>query len=180
MLIAFLFAVGIVAMNIHIQMLDAGIPHPREYWNAPPWHGPLRHLVQLMGMAWLFHLLRDRFPLLGYWRTALILFAIMVTLMELTLRLPLTAGYVNGRAFLFTWSAAYLPRILPLLLATVAVAGLSSVGLDGRRKQIFLGVGLLVTAIVVWEAFGPLSDRLAATGAQLFRPPNPEDVLAPP
>lgn len=175
---AYLFVVGILAVNIHIRMLEAGIPHPRGLWNEPSWYPFLKHLVQLMAMAWLHRMLKERFPTFGYWRNTLVLFAIMVTLMELTLRLPVTAGYVNGRAFLFTWTAAYLPETITLFFSTAAVVLLASVRLKGSIRRVVVGVGLSVTAVLVWKASEPLAGRLAEVGARLFGPPNPQDVLA--
>ena len=173
----YLFVVGILAVNIHIQMLEAGIPHPRGLWNVPTWHPLLRHLIQLIGMAWLHQVLKEKFPSFGYWRNTLVLFAIMVTLMELALRLPMTAGYVNGRAFLFTWAVEYLPRTITLFFSSAAVVLLASVKHKNSIRRVVLGVGLLVTAVLIWQASEPLADQLAKVGAQLFRPPNPEDVI---
>ena len=176
-LAVYLFLVGGLAVNIHIQMLEGGIPHPRGLANIPSWNPFLQHWVQLMGIAWLHRLCKERFPSFGYGKNTLLLFVIMVTLLQLVLRLPITAGYVNGRAFLFTWAAAYLPDAITLLFSTALVVLLASVKPNGSIRRFVIPLGLFVGAILAWKVVGPFATEFGGAVSGLFQTPRPEDVI---
>lgn len=176
-LAAYLLVVGALAVNIHIRMLEAGIPHPRGLADIPTWEPFVRYLVQLIGMAWLHQMLKVRFPAFGYWRHTLVLFVLMVTLLELVFRLPITAGYVNGRAFPFTWAAGYLPDAITLFFSSAVVVLLATVGGKESFRRFALAVGLLVAAVLAWKVVEPLARELGEVAARMFAPPNPEDVI---
>jgi hypothetical protein len=175
LLMLYLFVVGVIAVNIHLKMLEAGVPYPG--WEPPLWYPLLKFFVQLVGMAWLHQILKAKFPQFGYWRNTLVLFALMVTLMELVLRLPMTAGYVNGQAFLFTWLVMYLPSTIILFLAAAIVVLLSSANVKGISRRVVMSLGLLATAILVWKISEPLTEQLVEFGVRFVGPPNPEDIL---
>ena len=176
-LAGYLFLVGGLAVNIHIQMLEGGIPHPRGLADIPSWNPFLQHWVQLLGIAWLYRLCKERFPSVGYGRSTLLLFTIMVTLLQLILRLPITAGYVNGRAFLFTWAAAYLPDAITLLFSTALVVFLASLKPNESIRRFAMPLGLLVGAILAWKVVGPLAAQFGGIVSGFFPGPRPEAVI---
>jgi hypothetical protein len=176
-LAVYLFLVGGLAVNIHIQMLEGGVPHPRGLADIPSWNPFLQHWVQLMGIAWLYRLCKERFPSFGYGRSTLLLFAVMVTLLQLILRLPITAGYVNGRSFLFTWAVAYLPDAITLLFSTALVVLLASLKPNESIRRFVVPLGLLVGAILAWKVVGPVAAGFGGVVSGLFQTPRPEALI---
>ena len=174
----YLFVVGILAVNIHIQMLKAGIPYPGKYFTAPDWDNMVKAIIQLLGVLWLVSKLSNTKVTWSVSRKIIVVFFIMAAMMELLLRLPLTAGYVNGQAFLFTWAAAYLPKLMWLLLSVTVVVLLSLQNKKGQYSHIFVRLVILaVYAVLSVIFFMPLFTALCSKLLPFLTPPDPANII---
>lgn len=176
-LFAYLWCVGVVAVNIHIVMLKSGVPYPGDHFSPPVWYAPLSAFLQLTALYWLLGLVKQRFTTFGMVRQTLILFILMAALMELFVRLPATAGYVNGQSYLFTWVASYLPEMITLLIACGAVVCL------GRWNRWGWPVALALLAVfaaisVHWVT--PIIFEQTSSLLQWLTPPDPQKIIPSP
>lgn len=59
--ILYLWVVGIISVNIHIQMLSHGVPYPGDYFIPPKFYQFSLQLVQLCGMYYLYKQITERY-----------------------------------------------------------------------------------------------------------------------
>ncbi|MCG9555626.1 hypothetical protein L1D16_20710 [Vibrio sp. Isolate31] len=116
-LFIYLMITGIIAINVHIQMMNMGVSDPE--WEPPVWVDTLCFAIQALGFQWLTKLIfkcNRKLSLIKHWA---IVFITMSALQELLFRLPLSAGYVTDQKYLFIWVHSYLPELLMTFALTI-------------------------------------------------------------
>ncbi len=178
--LVYLWIVGAISVNIHIQMLRNGIPYPGNHFHPPHYIAFLKYGVQLCGMYWILNQLNNKFISIGFVIKTLILFIIMATLNELILRLPLTAGYVVDKHFLFVWVSEYLPDILSLILACFILNFIMLIKARRWLGRIFITLLIIVYTILSVKFITPFLNYGAHYLLQFINPPNPNNILHSP
>lgn len=136
----YLFITGILAINIHIQMQNAGVPYPE--WQPTQWMEALIFSIQCLGIVWLSHQILLWKPLINRCQHIGIIFITMAAIQELFVRLPMTAGYTVDQKFFFLWILNYLPELLVTLVSTITLTTL-------QRKLIPRSVMTTITLTIV-------------------------------
>lgn len=177
LVLVYLWVVAVITVNIHILIINAGVPYPGDHFHPPKYIGFIGGGIQLCGMYWLYQRLKDRFMSHGVYIKILMLFVLMAALMELILRLPLTAGYVVDKHFLFVWVSQYLPKIVLLLIACVLVDLACLI----KRSHWYINV-LFVSMFFIYSFLeirfiSPLITYEIDKILQFINPPNLKHVL---
>ncbi|MEA2048450.1 MAG: hypothetical protein U9O64_08415, partial [Campylobacterota bacterium] len=111
--------------------------------------------------------------------TELFTVPLFAAMMQLILRLPLTSGYVNGGAFLFTWIAAYFPQLIWVLICSTLIVVLNASQKISKSKTYIISI-LGIYSILSWLVIIPSINNLTAGLLVFFTPANPQDILLPP
>ncbi|CAM3780985.1 hypothetical protein [Vibrio aquimaris] len=171
----YLFVMGIIAVNIHIQMMHLGVLYPQ--WKPTQWINTVMFVIQSLGVLWLSLQLVRWKSSISFAQQFGIAFVTMAAIQELFIRLPLTAGYTVDQKYLFVWVLSYLPELLVTFATTLGVISF--------HRYLTRRYNLLVTAIVVtFYSVGvhlwltPFLQEMVDPLAQYLTPPSDSGVLS--
>ena len=171
----YLFVMGIIAVNIHIQMMHLGVLYPQ--WKPTQWIETAMFVIQSLGVLWLsLQLVRWKSPI-SFAKQFGIAFVTMAAIQELFIRLPLTAGYTVDQKYLLVWVLSYLPELLVTCATTLGVICLHRY--LTRRYNLFI-IAIVVTFYSVWVHLWltPFLQEVTAPLAQFVTQPSESGVLS--
>ena len=171
----YLFVMGIIAVNIHIQMMHLGVLYPQ--WKPTQWIETAMFVIQSLGVLWLSLQLVRWKSSISFAQQFFIAFITMAAIQELFIRLPLTAGYTVDQKYLFVWVLSYLPELLVTFATTLGVIFFHRY--LTRRYNLFI-IAIVVTFYSVWVHLWltPLLQQITAPLAQFVTPPSDSGVLS--
>ncbi|RSD30663.1 hypothetical protein [Vibrio pectenicida] len=171
----YLFIVGILAVNIHIQMTNWGVAYPQ--WQPTQWINMFIFVIQSLGILWLSLQLVRWKPSISFAQHIGIAFVTMAAIQELFIRLPLTAGYTVDQKYLFVWVLSYLPELLATFVITLAIVSFQRC-LAKRYNLFFTAIVVIFYSVGVHLWLTPFLQEITAPLAQLLTPPSESGVLS--
>ncbi|NOH72230.1 hypothetical protein F0225_12910 [Vibrio pectenicida] len=171
----YLFIVGILAVNIHIQMTNWGVAYPQ--WQPTQWINMFIFVIQSLGILWLSLQLVRWKSSISFAQHIGIAFVTIAAIQELFIRLPLTAGYTVDQKYLFVWVLSYLPELLATFVITLAIVSFQRC-LAKRYNLFFTAIVVIFYSVGVHLWLTPFLQEITAPLAQLLTPPSESGVLS--
>ncbi|QUM86042.1 hypothetical protein [Moritella sp. 28] len=172
----YLFIIGILAVGIHIQMTKAGVSYPQ--WEPPEWVPLALFVLQNIGILWLSKRVKEWRVSPSFIKQWSMVFITTAALLELFIRLPLTAGYTVDQQYLFLWVYSYLPELLITLMITGVIVAISrGSALNGKVISILL---VIIFSVLAFYFALPVLKEITQPLLQYLAEPDPAGVLVSP
>lgn len=169
----YLLIMGILAVNIHIQMTRYGVSFPQ--WEPTKWVKFSILALQNLGVLWLSKRIQGWRLTLNFSKHLALVFVTMAALQELFIRLPLTAGYTADQQFLFIWVYSYLPEMLITLMTTLVIVAISRISwLNNKYTSILL---VSIFSVLMFFLASPVLREITQPLLPYLTPPDKAGIL---
>ncbi|MBU2896729.1 hypothetical protein [Vibrio hepatarius] len=173
----YLFIVGILAVNIHIQMTNWGVAYPQ--WQPTQWINMFIFVIQSLGILWLSLQLVRWKSSISFAQHIGIAFVTMAAIQELFVRLSLTAGYVTDQKYMFVWVLSYLPELMITFVTTLGIVIFHRC-LKWRYTLSMIGFMVVLFSMSVFFWVTPILEAITHPLMAYLTPPSDSGVLSIP